>query len=242
MRRDYSIFFLACWHAAMQECTHALYIVEATMAIIIGIVSQKGGVGKSTIARLVAREFAAQGWQVKIGDLDIGQATSFHWRSRRLQSALEPDISIEQFGRVDQALKAAAQYDVLILDGAPHATQATKQIADTSDLVIIPTGLAIDDLEPGVRLAHDLAKDLPRQKIVFALCRVGNSKPEVADARRYLEEAGYAVLVGELSEQVAYRRASDEGRAASETRYPSLNRRAEVLAQSIVNRIAELNG
>jgi chromosome partitioning protein len=32
------------------------------MAMIVGIVSQKGGVGKSTVARLIAREFAAQGW------------------------------------------------------------------------------------------------------------------------------------------------------------------------------------
>jgi len=29
------------------------------MALIIGVVSQKGGVGKSTIARLIARELAA---------------------------------------------------------------------------------------------------------------------------------------------------------------------------------------
>ncbi len=41
------------------------------MAIIIGAVSQKGGVGKSTIARLVAREFAAQDWAVKIADLAL---------------------------------------------------------------------------------------------------------------------------------------------------------------------------
>jgi chromosome partitioning protein len=212
------------------------------MAIILGVVSQKGGVGKTTVARLVAREFAAQGWQVKIGDLDIAQATSFHWRTRRLQSAVEPDISIEQFGRVEQALRQTAQYDVLILDGAPHATQATEQIAEASDLVIIPTGLAVDDLEPGVRLAHELTKHVPKQIIVFALCRVGPSKPEIADARHYLTGAGYVVLDGELPEQVAYRRASDEGRAATETRYPSLNRRAEVLAQSIVNKIAELTG
>lgn len=212
------------------------------MPIIIGVVSQKGGVGKSTVARLVAREFAAQGWQVKIGDLDIAQATSFHWRSRRLHYAVEPDISIEQFGRVEQALTHAVQYDVLILDGAPHATQATQQIAAASDLVIIPTGLAVDDLEPGVRLAHELAQQMSRQKIVFALCRVGSSKPEIAEARRYLADAGYTVLDGELPEQVGYRRASDEGRAATETRYPSLNRRAEVLAQSMVNIIAELTG
>jgi chromosome partitioning protein len=210
------------------------------MAIIIGVVSQKGGVGKSTIARLIARELAAQDWRVKIADLDIAQATSYHWRARRLQRAMEPDISIEQYGRVDQALKSAEHFDLLVLDGAPHATQATQQIARASDLVILPTGLAVDDLQPGVTLAHDLIKLMPRQKIVFALCRVGNSQTEIAEARQYLTEAGYEVLPGELPEQVGYRRASDEGRAATETRYLSLNQRAEALAQSVVNKVSTL--
>ena len=210
------------------------------MAIIIGVVSQKGGVGKSTIARLIAREMAAQDWLVKIADLDISQATSYHWRARRLQRAMEPDISIEQYGRVDQALKSAEHFDVLVLDGAPHATQATQQIAKVSDLVIIPTGLAVDDLQPGVTLAHDLMKHVPRQKVVFALCRVGNSQAEIAEARQYLTEAGYQVLAGELPEQVGYRRASDEGKAATETRYQSLNQRAEAIAQSVVNKISAL--
>ncbi len=210
------------------------------MAIIVGVVSQKGGVGKSTIARLIARDFAAQGWDVKIGDLDISQATSFNWRGRRLGHGVEPDISVEQYGRVDQALKVADQYDLIVLDGAPHASRATQQIAEASDLIIIPTGLATDDLEPTVRLAHELAKDIPRQKIAFALCRVGSSPTEITDAREYLSETQYTVLDGELPEQVAYRRASDEGRAATETRYTSLNQKAETLTQSIVDRIAVL--
>src|SRR5688500_8659233 len=144
------------------------------MAIVIGVVSQKGGVGKSTVARLVAREFAAQNWSVKIADLDISQATSFKWRARRLRSAVEPDVPIEQFGRVEQALKVANHYDLMILDGAPHATAATEQIAQASDLVIIPTGLAVDDLEPGVLLAYDLVGKarVPPSRIVFTLCRV----------------------------------------------------------------------
>src|SRR5690349_20565824 len=183
------------------------------MGILIGVVSQKGGVGKSTIARLVAREFATQGWSVKIGDLDISQATSFKWRARRLQSAVEPDVPIEQFGRVDQALKVADHYDLLILDGAPHATAATEQIARASDLAIIPTGLAIDDLEPGVLLAHDLVKArIPAKRIVFALCRVGPSDSEIAEARGYISQAGYATLEGTDAETVGSGQASEDGR------------------------------
>jgi chromosome partitioning protein len=177
---------------------------------------------------------------VKIADLDISQATSFHWRSRRLQRDLEPDISVEQYGRVDQAVKVAGQYDLLILDGAPHAIQATLHVAKASHLVILPTGLAIDDLQPGVQLAHELVTHIPRRQLVFALCRVGISQTEIEEARQYLREAGYTVLTGELPEKAAYRRASDEGRAATETHFASLNRRAEVLAQGVVNMLASL--
>jgi chromosome partitioning protein len=105
---------------------------------------------------------------------------------------------------------------------------------------MLPTGLAIDDLQPGVQLAHELVPQIPRQQLVFALCRVGSSQTEIGEAREYLREAGYSVLEGELPEKAAYRRASDEGRTATETHFSSLNRRAEVLAQSVVNRLASL--
>jgi chromosome partitioning protein len=212
------------------------------MALVVSMVSQKGGVAKSTLARLLAREFAAQGWNVKIADLDISQATSFQWRARRLQAQVEPDVPVEQFGNVDKALSLADQYDMLIFDGAPHSTSATRAIALGSDLTVIPTGLAIDDLQPAVTLAHDLVKQgVPRDRIVFALCRVGDSAPEIAEARSYLQQAGYSILPGALPEKVAYRRASDDGRALTETRFPSLKERAEELAQGMVDRISQLS-
>ncbi|MDP6514594.1 MAG: ParA family protein [SAR202 cluster bacterium] len=207
---------------------------------MIGTVSQKGGVGKSTIARLIAREFAAQKWSVKIADLDISQATSFRWRSRRLEIGIKPDVPVEQYGRVEQALAIAPQYDLLVIDGAPHATLATQEIAKVSDIVIIPTGLAVDDLEPTVLLAHDLAKHTDPSRIAFALCRVGDSLPEIEEVRRYLTRTTYTVLDGALPDMTGYRRAFDEGRVASETRYPGLNKRAQELAQSIATRIATL--
>jgi len=42
--------------------------------MILSLISQKGGVGKSALARLLAVEFAKAGWSVKIADLDAAQA------------------------------------------------------------------------------------------------------------------------------------------------------------------------
>jgi chromosome partitioning protein len=227
----------------MSFCVAVFRAIQKVMALLLGIVSQKGGVGKSTIARLVAREYVKAGWTVKIADLDLSQGTSFNWQARRLQASLEPIVPVERFGSVDQALKAAAPlYDLVIIDGPPHSTIGTLKIAEASDMIVLPTGLSLDDLEPSVLLAHELVKKgISRQKIAFALCRVGDSEVEIAEARSYVEQAGYMVLNGEIPEKTAYRRASDEGRTLTETRFPSLNQRSDALAQSIIDQLAKLH-
>jgi chromosome partitioning protein len=209
--------------------------------MILGVISQKGGVGKSTVARLVAREYANANWAVKICDLDVAQGTSFSWQARRLQNKLEPVIPVERLGTVEQALKIAGQYDLLILDGPPHSTAGTLRIAQAAELSVLPSGLSLDDLEPSVLLAHELAKKgIPRQKLAFALCRVGDNEAEIQEARDYIEQAGYSTLRGEIPERTAYRRATDSGRALTETNFPSLNARADVLAQSVVDALQEM--
>ena len=206
------------------------------MAIVVGVVSQKGGVGKSTVARMVAREYAAGGWDVKLADLDSAQGTSMRWQSRRLREGVEPKLSVEQFQTVSQALRDEPRFDLLVFDGAPHSSEMTREIARVAHLVVLPTGLAVDDLEPTVLLANELVgRGIDSEKIAFALCRVGESELEFAEARRYVDRAGYILLKGMIPEKTGYRRASDRGRAVTETRFASLNRRAEELAQSIVD-------
>ena len=211
------------------------------MAIIIGVVSQKGGVGKSTIARLIAREFAQNDWTVKIADMDIQQGTSFQWYKRRAANTITPDIRTETFTTVKQALKDAENFDLFIFDGAPHATNTTRDIARAADMILLPTGLAIDDLEPQVVLAHELAREgIAKDKLAFVLWRVGNSQAEIDEARTYIKDAGYKTLKGEVPERTGYRRASDLGRALTETHYPHLNKRADLVAQSIINAVSDI--
>jgi len=210
------------------------------MPIYIGVISQKGGVGKSTIARMLAREYANAGWIVKIADMDISQSTSYNWNSRRLQHDITPAISVEQFGQVERVLKTADNFDLIVFDGAPSSTVNTLDIAKQSNLVVIPTGTALDDLEPTVKLAHELKKKgVERSKIVIVLSRVGNSQAELDEAIEYISLSGYSLIEGFIPEQTSFRRASDTGLALTETTYESLNAKADKVAQGIIDYLQE---
>lgn len=212
------------------------------MTVVIAVVSQKGGVGKSTCARLIAREYAQAGWNVKIADLDISQGTSFDWHVRRLQQKLTPTLAVERFGAVEQALKAKGHHDLVVLDGAPHSTAATLGMVEASTLAVLPTGLSLEDLKPQVLLAHELVKKgTDKRKLVFALCRVGDSEPLHQSARDYIQQAGYAVLPGSLPEKLGYLKAAEEGRSVTETRFTSLNKRASEMVQGIIDLATKLD-
>jgi len=207
------------------------------MATVIAFVSQKGGVGKSTLARALAREAAANGLKAKIADLDTQQGTSIDWHRTRLEAGIEPTISVEAYRTASQALAVAPQYDLLVIDGPARTSQGTLEIARVADLVVQPTGASVDDLKPAVREFHALVQaGIPKDRLTFALNHIGTAAEE-ADARAYIAEAGYAVLDGCLLERPAYRKAQNVGHAITETRYKALNERADTLIQALINRL-----
>jgi chromosome partitioning protein len=208
---------------------------ESEMATVIAFVSQKGGVGKSTLARGLAREAAKNGLAVKIADLDTQQGTSVEWHRRRLNEGVEPVVSVEGYKTAEQALSQAVHYDLLIIDAPARASEGTQRIAERAQLVVQPTNPALDDLGPAVRLFHELSKaGIPKSRLVFALNHVLTDTEEVA-AREYLREAGYAVLQGYIPSKTSYRDAQNHGRAITETRYGALNEKADSLIQALIN-------
>jgi chromosome partitioning protein len=209
---------------------------------IIAFVSQKGGVGKSTLSRAFAREAAAGGLTVKIADLDTQQGTSADWNRIRLNARIEPALAVEAFATTAQALRVADRYDLLIIDGPARTSSGTLEIAKIADLVVQPTGASIDDLRPAVREFHALVQaGIPAVKLVFALNRIGTLVEE-SEARAYLAQAGYAVLDGCLLERPAYRKAQNVGHSITETSYHNLNVKADALIQAIIDRIEDNNG
>lgn len=209
------------------------------MTTVVAFVSQKGGVGKSTLSRALAREAAASGLRVKIADLDTQQGTSVDWHRQRLSAAIEPVVAVEAFATAAQALAVIKSYDLLVIDGPARTSQATLEIAKTASLVVQPTGASLDDLRPAVREFHALVKaGIPINRLVFVLNRVGTEAEELA-AREYLKDAGYPVIDGCLVERPAYRAAQNNGRSITETRYGALNERADELIQNLIDRVSD---
>lgn len=212
------------------------------MATIIAFVSQKGGVGKSTLSRALAREAANDGLNTKIADLDTQQGTSIDWNRIRLNAGIKPVISAEAFATAAEAIKVAPQYDLLVIDGPARTSEGTLEIARKAHLVVQPTGPSRDDLNPAIREFHALAKEgIPKTKLIFALNHIGTSAEE-SDARDFITQAGYEVLNGCLDERPAYRKAQNVGRAITETSFSKLNSRADALIQALIDKIGTDHG
>jgi chromosome partitioning protein len=203
---------------------------------IIGVVSQKGGVGKSTLCQLIAREAAAQGKAAKILDFDVKQMSSVDWVRARLERDFEPAVEAEPTKDVRKALKLNRDYDVLVLDGAPGTPKRTEEMISECDLIVLPTGASRADLVPSLALARRIAGADGAKGPFFALCRV-LTDAEVAEARATIGAAGFAILDGELIERPGYRAAQNVGRSPSETNFSSLNIRAKKLAKAILERL-----
>lgn len=210
----------------------------AESAVIVGFVSQKGGTGKSTLARALGAVVAAAGLKVKIADLDPQQGTVLEWERIREEKRSGPALEVEAFESAYEAIASAEDDELLIIDAPAHANQGTLEIAKAATLVVQPSGASIDDLRPAVLLFHELVSaGVPRERLVVALCRLLSDR-EDAMARAYVTKAGYDVLPGYIPERSAYREAHNQGQSLTEAKHQALGEQVEALMEGLYLRVA----
>ena len=206
------------------------------MGKVISLVSQKGGVGKSTLARGVAIEFAKNDWDVHIGDLDTTQFTTFKWSERRDAIEVFPSISVSSYKNPKGIIPHIGSHDLVVIDGTPYATLETLEIAKLSDLIVIPTGITVDDLEPQLTLGQELVikAKVKKEQILFVVMKVPeNGDKEAKNTMESIRDWGFNCVNAWLPFKTSYGQAMDAGYGMTETRFNTLNEAAGKIISEI---------
>jgi chromosome partitioning protein len=135
---------------------------ERWILLIIAVIQQKGGVGKSTIAANVAVELVHTKRRVLMFDLDA-QRTLARW-AKRGQGALNGRVQAMEIAPGEHRVFAAAvasvtDADYIVLDCPPSFADAAVSAAMVADIALVPVTPSPVDVETA-RLTRDLLREV----------------------------------------------------------------------------------
>lgn len=107
------------------------------MPLVIGIVSPKGGSGKTTTAVHLARSIQQTGDSVAILDTDP-QGSALAWASKRDDGPLIPVLDGDTDAVQGVLRREGAEYGVVVIDGAAKIEPRTGRVVRVSDVCLIP--------------------------------------------------------------------------------------------------------
>lgn len=202
---------------------------------IASFVGQKGGVGKSTLARILAVAAARENHKVLIGDFDLEQLTCVEWSAMRMRHGIEPEIDARAFKSLKKLRKTVVGYDLVVVDTRGLADELTHDVSMESDVVFLPTGTSMDDLRPTLALARRLGQTRAvSHKIVFVLSKTGRSERLIEQAEMTVLEAGFDVLNAVWPDRDGFQLDLDAGRAGSESSNPHLRQTAQKIESALL--------
>ena len=189
-------------------------------------VSQKGGVGKSTLARLFAVGAAHRGRKTLLADFDLDQLTCVEWSAARHARELEPEIDTRAFKSLKKLRKDESVVDFIVADTRGLADDLSTEIAEDRDVVFLPTGVSQDDLRPTLALARKLARRGAEGRLVVVLSKVGRSETQFAQGGRGDRGRGLRAAVASTG------RSATASRATSTPAAPAARRATLTCARS----------
>jgi chromosome partitioning protein len=174
--------------------------------LIISVINQKGGVGKTTLAISLAAAFAGRKMRVILVDADP-QGSALDWVAVRGKDTPFAAVGIPKPILHLELPKLAKDYDMMVIDGPPRIYEVARSAVMASDAVLIPVLPSQFDVwaaEESVKLLEECAVYKKDLKAAFVINRKIANTAIGRDVAKALKQYPLPILTTVICQRVAF--------------------------------------
>lgn len=186
--------------------------------MIVGVLNQKGGVGKTTLSVNLAASLARNGARVLLIDADP-QGSALDWAAARQTEPLLSVVGLPRPTVHKEIAQIGKGYDHIIIDGPPRVTDLARSAIMASDVVLIPVQPSPYDIwaaDEVVKLIEEAKVYNDKLKSAFVVNRKIANTAIGRDVGEALASYPIPSLTASITQRVAFSESAAQGLAVYE--------------------------